>query len=945
MAALASSCCCAFRFRREKCRAVLGCGERRLAPGNAAGLIVLMGCVPCEIGASRLVLVKASAAGASSDEPLPADPAAKRSRSTKKSNVEGGTQAPKKASARKKKTTDSSEEQAESLGGGGTSTIQRDNEFAATRSLYRKVMNAEEKELRFYFLESLMENARSGNIDGVEEVMSEMDVVGLKPGPRSFHGLVAAYAQANDVEGALQALRKEIASGETPLQETFVAVARLLGRAGLRDRAEKILGAIEGANLDTRTAWVVTCEELFNAGYLNEANDLFMKGANGGFRASEHLYDILVEENCKTGKHGVAINILRSMESRGRLATTFHYNCLLLAQGNANFPDIAEDTFEEMQYLRPDTKPDTESFNLMIQAQTRCDNGERVHEVIVLIGHMTELYPQVKPNARTYALIVECYVKFNFMDEAMRHFRALTKLFPGSLHVLHCDGKHGDPLSLLIRSLCLEGRIVQLVEVLDLMLQEGLKLTPRAMFMNRKGRTLVSSWIEPMQEEADIGCEIDFVARYIAEGGLTGTRRRWTPAARKDPNRILPDYDGYRFSPPVEKSYKQYCSIKRQEYKRKLIHLLQFEGVYALGENAREEEYTAILERLKKENVRKRLSDVRKPKAASKLSVAEMKEELEAQGLPTDGNRRLLYQRVQKARRINLAKGAPLWMPPEEETIEEVDEEFETVLAKIDLRNPRQQYRRKCFIEGVGLENLYKENPRMVIEESDSEMEEDAEAESREVEGHVVREDEEEIIQPVDGGEVDETTEASKATDDEDEEEEEVVEVSPAVVGNEPASDNIEGAYKPLTLEEKRAELAAMKFDFREMDEIEEIWGWTWERDLQAQPPEIWTRKREVELSIQLLDKVLELGGSPTLSDCAMLVRNAMKLPWPESVVTLIRKSHKCGHKFGSKLYEDAVMSCLSVQENDAAIAILTDMEESGVSTPNELLGRVLPDN
>lgn len=63
---------------------------------------------------------------------------------------------------------------------------------------------------------------------------------------------------------------------------------------------------------------------------------------------------------------------------------------------------------------------------------------------------------------------------------------------------------------------------------------------------------------------------------------------------------------------------------------------------------------------------------LRKPKAASKMLVSELKEELEAQGLPAEGTRPVLYQRVQKARRINKARGRPLWVPPSEEETEEV---------------------------------------------------------------------------------------------------------------------------------------------------------------------------------------------------------------------------------------------------------------------------------
>lgn len=61
-----------------------------------------------------------------------------------------------------------------------------------------------------------------------------------------------------------------------------------------------------------------------------------------------------------------------------------------------------------------------------------------------------------------------------------------------------------------------------------------------------------------------------------------------------------------------------------------------------------------------------------KPKAASKMLVPELMEELEAQGLPTDGTRSVLYQRVQKARRINRSRNKPLWVPPVQEQEEEV---------------------------------------------------------------------------------------------------------------------------------------------------------------------------------------------------------------------------------------------------------------------------------
>lgn len=53
-----------------------------------------------------------------------------------------------------------------------------------------------------------------------------------------------------------------------------------------------------------------------------------------------------------------------------------------------------------------------------------------------------------------------------------------------------------------------------MLEALEAMADDNQTIAPRAMILNRKYRTLVSSWIEPLQEEADVGFDIDYVARY-----------------------------------------------------------------------------------------------------------------------------------------------------------------------------------------------------------------------------------------------------------------------------------------------------------------------------------------------------------------------------------------------------------------------------------------------
>lgn len=68
--------------------------------------------------------------------------------------------------------------------------------------------------------------------------------------------------------------------------------------------------------------------------YLEDANKVFLRGAKGGLRATDEIYDLIIEEDCKAGDHSNALDIAYEMEAAGRMATTFHFNCLLSVQVN-----------------------------------------------------------------------------------------------------------------------------------------------------------------------------------------------------------------------------------------------------------------------------------------------------------------------------------------------------------------------------------------------------------------------------------------------------------------------------------------------------------------------------------------------------------------------------------------------------------------------------------
>ncbi|CAA7403291.1 unnamed protein product [Spirodela intermedia] len=806
-----------------------------------------------------------------------------------------------------------------------------------------------EKSLRFTFMEELMERARAGDAAGVSEVIYDMIAAGLNPGPRSFHGLIVSQTLSGDDEGAMQSLRRELSAGLRPTHETFVALIRLFGSKGYATRGLEILAAMEKLKFDIRQAWLVLVEELVKNKYLDDANQVFLKGAEGGLRATDELYDLLIEEDCKAGDHSNALTIAYEMEAAGRMATTFHFNCLLSVQATCGIPEIAFTTFENMEYGGEGyMKPDAESYNWVIQAYTRAESYDRVQDVTELLGMMVEDHRRIQPNVKTYALLVECFTKYCVVREAIRHFRAL-KNFEGWTKILYNEGKFGDPLSLYLRAICREGRAVDLLEALEAMAKENQPIPPRAMILNRKYRSLVSSWIEPLQEEADLGFEIDYVARYIAEGGLTGERMRWVPRRGKAP--LDPDALGFAYSNPIETSFKQRCLEDWKIYHRKLLRIFKNEGPAVLGDVS-QYDIIRVEERLKK-IIKGPEQNALKPKAASKMVVSELKEELEAQGLPTDGTRQVLYQRVQKARRINRSRGRPLWVPPVEEEEEDIDEELDELISRIKLEDGNTEFWKRRFL-GEGLKDVQQklsetEDTEVIDILDDPDVTEDAPKEPDDEEA----EEEEEVEQTESQTDVrvkDKDVERSKPLQmigvqllKDSEQTSSTTSKSQRKIARASFEDDDDDDWFPEDAHEAFKEMRERRvFDVSDIYTIADAWGWTWERDLKQRPPQKWSQEWEVELAVKIMDKVIELGGTPTIGDCAMILRAAIRAPAPSAFLGILQKTHSLGYVFGSPLYDEVITLCLDLGEQDAAIAIVADMETTGIKVPDETLDQVL---
>ncbi|KAK9160151.1 hypothetical protein Syun_006492 [Stephania yunnanensis] len=386
--------------------------------------------------------------------------------------------------------------------------------------------------------------------------------------------------------------------------------------------------------------------------------------------------------------------------------------------------------------------------------------------------------------------------------------------------------------------------------------KDNQQIPPRAMILSRKYRTLVSSWIEPLQEEAELGYEIDFVARWRSYGGaqVVGATQRKTP--------LDPDAERFIYSNPMETSFKQRCLEDWKLHHRKLLKTLKNEGLACLGD-ASESDYVRVEERLRK-IIKGPDQNVPKPKAASKMIVAELKEELEAQGLPTDGTRNVLYQRVQKARRINRSRGRPLWVPPVEEEEEEVDEELDRLISRIKLEDGNTEFWRRRFLGEDLNEGRMTPTNTEKTELLDTVDEEDVVDDVAKEEDEV---DEEEEVEPTENQDGDMAKEKEVETAKplqmigvqllKD------VDQTPTRKGKSrrrssriSVEDDNDDDWLPEDVREALNVIRERKiFDVSRMYTIADGWGWTWERELRNRPPRKWSQEWEVELAMQVMLK------------------------------------------------------------------------------------------
>jgi len=510
-------------------------------------------------------------------------------------------------------------------------------------------------------VQEMLKAAENGNVEEVEQLLRRIENDGIQPGPRAFHALATAASVAGDAQGAIDAVRRAVAGGVRPVADTYLILMMAFLAEDDLPRAEKVLAAMGRAGHSTRLGWIALTTALFKKGKFDEANYHFQAGRRRGLRPTADLFEMSIKSlvlkpagdlSGANGRKYAARSELACMRPEGVEIESRHIIPIVEAEeGDAGmlhhrerlYPYVADLTGHNAGYAPENgrityingkpvggTKLDAEAFHALMKVGADYDR---------LIEDMD--MSQVRPTPMTYAIGVEYRLLTNghmltenevrdaFLE--FRRMRAATAAVAEGKHrdIIHNDrrcaeflkgGKGGtamlDPQMLtgFLRSLAHLGNGHELLYVLNSALEDHVELDKYAFASDRRS-------------------EAEMTAAYPKS---VYSREQWFAWAdhrscqgRSIITSWLYDVSGNRWRPPqpsMEDFAEAVFSGTGKEVAEAAISTEPEVPITPHGD-----------------------------KTASKLTVAQIREELQALGLNPEGVRAEIYERLQEARRANPA--------------------------------------------------------------------------------------------------------------------------------------------------------------------------------------------------------------------------------------------------------------------------------------------------
>ncbi|GAB4815416.1 hypothetical protein N2152v2_002462 [Parachlorella kessleri] len=170
---------------------------------------------------------------------------------------------------------------------------------------------------RFLWHKRLAQLGPQGDFAKAEAVLQEMARAGHPPGPRAYHALVFTYLKGNSVEGALDAICREVKAGIQPLPQSYAAVVQGYVQRGDTSMAEAVWASNRRSGVDCGPSWLVLTSALFRVGQEERGMQLLEQGESEQRVGDAGIYAQVIAYLCRMGDVEAAMKRLNEMKEKG----------------------------------------------------------------------------------------------------------------------------------------------------------------------------------------------------------------------------------------------------------------------------------------------------------------------------------------------------------------------------------------------------------------------------------------------------------------------------------------------------------------------------------------------------------------------------------------------------------------------------------------------------
>lgn len=155
----------------------------------------------------------------------------------------------------------------------------------------------EDQPVRHKFHRRMMQAAANGQASDVSEILEEMKEDGLEPGPYAYHALVFAHVKNKNSDEALAVMQLMHKLGLQAVAQSYCAVIHSFVSDSQLDLAMRVFASMQASGISAHPGWLTITNQLYAAGQHDLADKLLLN-RQPDWQPDSDLYVHIIKSAC-----------------------------------------------------------------------------------------------------------------------------------------------------------------------------------------------------------------------------------------------------------------------------------------------------------------------------------------------------------------------------------------------------------------------------------------------------------------------------------------------------------------------------------------------------------------------------------------------------------------------------------------------------------------------